>query len=437
MEEHLITLLIKVGVAASIASFGVRSTTVKKMLLREERTLAQRVSLALWFAGVFTPGVAIRVMTAGNYTALDLGLEGALLAGIVGGYMCGWFTGMLVSIPAMLHPGYGEFMSLPFYAAVGLGGGLLRDSALDKEDIWRFSPFPDVNLYRIFQHGRELRSALFHLYFSLGVVGTEFIRQILASAFPRRLFSLATWDDSWMLRCALYATTYFCITLPLKVWNSTRNEAQLEEKERLLMQARLESLASQINPHFLFNTLNSVSSLIRMNPEQARAMILRLSRIMRQRLRSQDHFAALREELDFIEDYLQIELVRFGGKLRVEKEIGPGTSEMFIPSMLLQPLVENCIKHGISSKIDGGTITLRARTANGRLIIRVEDDGVGIPEPELAAVLDKGIGVRNVNERLKVLYSGDYKMWIDSQPGRGTRIEIDLPARMSGFAAAG
>ena len=156
-------------------------------------------------------------------------------------------------------------------------------------------------------------------------------------------------------------------------------------------------------------------------------MILRLSRIMRGRLRSQDHFAPLREELEFIEDYLSIELVRFGEKLKVVKEIDPDTEDIAIPSMLLQPLVENCIKHGISSKIDGGRITLRTRAAAGRLTIGVEDDGVGIPESDLPNVLVKGIGVKNVNERLKVLYGSDYRMSIDSQLGRGTRIEIEIP----------
>src|ERR1019366_2396391 len=100
--------------------------------------------------------------------------------------------------------------------------------------------------------------------------------------------------DTPVLLAAVWASTYFCVTLPLKVWNNTRNEAKLEEQQRLLMQARLEALSSQINPHFLFNTLNSVSTLIRINPEQARSMLLRLSRIMRQRLRNQDHFAPLR-----------------------------------------------------------------------------------------------------------------------------------------------
>jgi two-component system LytT family sensor kinase len=233
-----------------------------------------------------------------------------------------------------------------------------------------------------------------------------------------------------------YVATYFCITLPLKVWNSTRNESKLEEQHRLLMQARLEALASQINPHFLFNTLNSVSTLIRLNPEQARTMVTQLARIMRRRLRNQEHFTPLREELDFIEDYLAIELVRFGDKLKVLKHIDPLASDMLVPSMLLQPLVENSIKHGISGKIEGGVITLRARRSNDRLVIEVEDDGVGIPESELSNILNKGVGVTNVKERLKVLYNQDYRMLIDSQPGRGTRIEIELPEMQVRLRAA-
>jgi two-component system LytT family sensor kinase len=431
VEEHLITLLVRIGVVTAIASFGVRSNAVKRMLQREERTLEQRVKLALWFAAIFAPGVAIRVVTH-SYFALDLALEGSLLAGITGGYVCGWLAAMLISIPAMFGH---ELLSLPFLAAVGLGGGLLRDSAADKEEVWRFSPFPDVNVYRVFQRGRELRSALFHTYFSVAVVGTEFLRELLGTAFPGGLFTIAHWGDPFLVLVATWASTYFCITLPLKVWANTRNEARLEEQQRLLMQARLDALASQINPHFLFNTLNSVSSLIRVSPEQARTMINRLARIMRGRLRNQDHFAPLREELDFVEDYLSIELVRFGDKLKVVKHIDPATLDLLVPSMLLQPLIENSIKHGISSKVGGGTITLQTSNLGGRLAVVVEDDGVGIPEAEMGGILSRGIGVSNVKERLQVLYRQDYRMTIDSQPGRGTRIEIEIPESRARLAA--
>jgi len=431
MEQYLITLLVKIGVVAAIASFGVRSNRIKRMLQREDRTLAQRFRLALWFIILFIPGVFIRIVTNDNYPALDLGLEGSLLAGITGGYFCGWVAGMAIAIPAMAHS---EFLSLPFFALAGLGGGLLRDSASDREDIWRFSPFPEVNFYRIFQPGREFRSALLHAYFTAGVLFTEVLRQILSTIFvPPRLFSLVHWGD-WLAQGMALLATYFCITLPLKVWNNTRTEAKLEDHQRLLMQARLEALSSQINPHFLFNTLNSISTLIRTNPEQARTMLARLSRILRRRLRNQDHFSPLRDELEFIEDYLSIELVRFGDKLRVVKDIDPSVLDVLVPSMLLQPLVENSIRHGLAAKVEGGTVTLRARRSGDRLLIQVEDDGVGIPEAELSGILNTGIGVSNVKERLKVLYNQDYRMLIDSQPGRGTRIEIEVPETQSRVA---
>ena len=430
MKDQLITLLVKVGVIAAIASFGVRSAAVKRLLLREERTLRQRIHLSLWFAGLFTPGEVIRLLSS-DYNALDLGLEGSLIAGLLGGYVSGMLSGILLSIPAMIR---GEYLSLPFYAATGLGGGLVRDSASNPDDVWRFSPFPDVNLYRIFEPGRELRSALFHAYFSATVVATELLRQLLGREFGNRqlLFTIVTWGDAPLLLLAAWFSTYFCITIPVKVWNSTRNEAKLEEQARLLLTARLETLSSQINPHFLFNTLNSIASLIRMNPERARTMVVQLARIMRRRLRSQDHFSPLRDELDFIGDYLAIELERFGDKLRVVREIDPPAADVPVPSMLLQPLVENSIKHGISNRIDGGTITLRARRAGQRLLIEVEDDGVGMPETIAEAPgNDTGIGVSNVRERLQVLYGQDYAMTIESEPGQGTRVRIEIPVESS------
>jgi two-component system LytT family sensor kinase len=428
VKDQLITLLVKVGVIAAIASFGVRSAAIRRMLLREERTLGQRVRLSLWFAGLFLPGEIIRILTP-DYSALDLGLEGSLLAGLMGGYVSGMLAGILLAVRPAFN---GEFLALPFYAAAGLGGGLLRDSASNPDDVWRFSPFPEVNLYRVFEPGREFRSALFHAYFSGAVLVTEFLRQALGQEFSGRLFAAATWGDPPLVRLAAYASTYFCITIPVKVWSSTRNEVRLEEQARLLLTARLETLASQINPHFLFNTLNSIASLIRVNPERARTMVVQLARIMRRRLRSQDHFSPLRDELDFIGDYLAIELERFGDKLRVVREIDPATADVLVPSMLLQPLVENSIRHGIAGKVDGGTITLRARRTGERLMIEVEDDGVGIPvvpESAPAATPGTGIGVSNVRERLHVLYNQDYSMVIESQPGCGTRILIEVPVQ--------
>ena len=430
MERHLVTLLVKLGVVASLASILARSNAVQRMLMREGRTLVQRLQLALWFSGIFAAGVATRVLIP-SYLAVDLGLEGSLLAGILGGYVTGLVSGILISIPAMIH---GELLSMPLLAAIGVLGGLLRDCAPDTEDIWRFSPFFDLNLYRFFKQ-RNYRRSAFHLLFLAVILFAEFLRLTFNHFFPGKIFAIQPENQHFLNLVAVYGTTLFAVVLPLKIWNNTRNENKLEEQQRLLMQARLQALASQINPHFLFNTLNSVSSLIRSDPQQARLMVLKLSRILRRLLRKHDNFSPLRDELDFIEDYLSIEVARFGEKLRFEKEIDAGSLDMLVPSMLLQPLIENCVKHGLSNKIEGGTIWLRTRLTDGRLYLVVEDDGVGIPEPKMAKLLEKGIGVSNVNERLKVLFGAGYRMWIDSQPGHGTRIEIEVPELQTNWAA--
>ena len=438
-DSYLVTLLVKLGVVASLASILVRWSTVKRMLMRESRTMAQRVKLSLWFSGVFGASVATRVVSR-SYQAVDLGLEGSLLAGLLGGYVTGLTSGILISIPAMIHH---EYLTMPLLAGLGVLGGLLRDCAADPEDIWRFSPFFDLNLWRFFRQRRFDRRTAFNFAFFIVILFAEFLRQTLGHAFGARtatrgpmIFYLHPDQPNLLMYAAVYVTTLFSVTLPIKIWNNTRNEGKLEEQQRHLIQARLEALTSQINPHFLFNTLNSVSSLIRTDPNQARVMVLKLSNILRRLLRKHENFSALREEISFIDDYLSIEVVRFGDKLRFEKEVDAETLEMLVPSMLLQPLIENCVKHGLSSKVEGGTIRLRSRRVDSRLLLSVEDDGVGIPESKLATLLEQGIGVSNVSERLKVLFGNDHRLHIDSQPGRGTRIEIEIPELQTTLVAA-
>jgi len=431
IEQLLVILLVKLAVAASLASILTRSQRFQRMLLREERTLAQRVQMAVVCAAIFGSGVAARVLTHDAYSAIDLGLEGSLVMGMLGGYVTGLLAGVLISIPAMFN---GELMSMPLLAAVGVLGGLLRDVAPDKEAIWKFSPFPDLSLWRMVRK-HDLRLPAFSLLCILAILLTELMRTAI-SRFPRgigvfalqqRWVPLAPWTVA-----AVYATTLFATVLPIKVWNSNRNEKKLEQQQLRLNEARLAALSRQINPHFLFNTLNSVTSLIRQDPEQARQVVYKLSNILRRLLRQQENLTPLREELSFIDDYLAIEMIRFGEKLRVVKDIDPVTLDMLVPSMLLQPLVENSIRHGLSSKVDGGTVKLRSRMLGDRLQILVEDDGVGIPESKLATLFEQGIGVNNVNERLKVLFGDDYKMWIDSRLGEGTSTGIELPEQVSG-----
>jgi two-component system LytT family sensor kinase len=190
----------------------------------------------------------------------------------------------------------------------------------------------------------------------------------------------------------------------------------------------VDALSSQINPHFLFNTLNTVSALIRLDPDTARGVVLKLSNILRRLLRKHETFVPLREELEFIDNYLDIEVARFGrDNLNIVKQLDDDTLETFVPSMLLQPIVENCLKHGLAPKLEGGKIQLRTTNRNGRLHIEIADNGVGISEEKMPHVYVEGIGLSNVRERLKVLYGADFNLQIDSRPGEGTVIRIDIP----------
>lgn len=433
-QQHLVILLVKLAVAASLASILIRFSAFKRVLMQEDRTLAQRIQLSFAFSALFGAGVATRVLSPA-YQAVDLGLEGSLLSGLVGGYVTGLLSGVLISIPAMLN---GELMSMALFAGIGVLGGLLRDVAPEKEDVWRFSPFFDLSIYRLLRKRQNLRRTAFHLVCLLVIVFSEIVRLSVARLFPAAgVFSLAQhWRGAGALTIvALYASTVLCVALPLMIWNNSRNEKKLESQQLLLNEARLAALMRQINPHFLFNTLNSVSSLIRTNPEQARNVVYKLSSILRRLLRKTDGLSPLREELAFIDNYMAIELVRFGDKLKFIKEIDPDTLDRLVPGMLLQPLIENSIRHGLSAKVDGGMIRVRSRVVEGRLHVLVEDDGVGIPEAKLATLFEQGIGVSNVNERLKVLFGTSYRMWIESKPGEGTRTGIEIPEVQTTLAA--
>jgi len=149
-------------------------------------------------------------------------------------------------------------------------------------------------------------------------------------------------------------------------------------------------------------------------------------------LRKHETFVPLREELQFIDDYLDIEVARFGREnLEIVKHVDHAAMEAFVPSMLLQPIVENCLKHGLAPKLGGGKIELRTASSDGRLRIEIEDNGVGISEEKLPHVYVEGMGLSNVRERLRVLYGTEFHLDIQSRPGEGTVIQIEIPELVS------
>src|ERR1700691_495629 len=434
----LVNLLIKLGVAAALSSALVRSKEFKSLIFRERRATRYKIYLALWMAIPIGLGVWIRCSVK-SFIAGDLSLETALLLGVIGGRLSGGLGGALISMPAVF---YGEWATMPLNVFAGIVAGQLRQVAPEQEDILSFSPFIDLTLYRIIRRNLP-RPRVFdwQVAFFVTIVGLRLLQTEIWRFWPSSIFSLESpelWAgangtlNGYLVESAIYLTVVMVVGTELKIFNSVRIQAKLEEQERLLLQARMAALQNQINTQFLVNTLHSISSLVRFDPDTAREMILKLATILRRLLHSTDSFVALREEVEFIDNYLDIEVVRFGpDKLKVVKDLDPLSLEAMVPSMLLQPLVENCIKHGLSPKVEGGSITLRSRVIKSRLVVGVQDDGVGMGAAQLLVHPDGfgggGIGMANVAERLKVLYGDAAKMIIENREGGGTLIRLRLP----------
>src|SRR3954470_18974645 len=420
----LTTLVVKVAIVAVLSTMLVRFPWFRRILLTEKRDWPERLIFAASLGVPLTAGVVARLLI--NYDAADLTLAGSFLAGLLAGPYAGAIVGSVVGIPPLIA---GEFIALPFAIGCGFAGGGLREIC-PKEAIWHFSPLFFTDLHRhVWRLVRRFQIDWVVILLA-APTGLEIIRQTLGNHFgEKRIFYLAPPEHSaWPLFYALIIlATVLCVAIPIKIWNSARIEHRLQEQEKLLMAARVEALASQINPHFLFNTLTSISSLIRSQPETARMLIVKLSGLLRRLLRSQEHFVTLRQELEAIDEYLDIEAVRFGSKLRIEKTLSADTLDIVVPSMLLQPLVDNSIKHGLSPKIGEGRITIRSTRENGHTIIDVIDNGVGVAANHINRVNAGGIGLRNVNERLRVIYGANYQLQLDSVPGEGTCARIVIP----------
>jgi len=422
-KDLLFTLLLKVGVASSIAALLARWNTFRRVLFTEERDPDQKLKLMLFMTPPLIVGVTLRLVGF-QYQFADGSLEGAFLMGLLGGRVVGPIGGAIITIPALMAH---EWLAMPAASAAGLLGGLIRQAIPNKEDLWNFGPFTFLNIPRAvvrFVRRAELSWEMLPL---MACVGLELVRVVLVKATkPQWLFAVDARWDWWQILVVI--ATLMSVAAPLKIWNNTRVEMNLERHQQLLLKARMDALSRQINPHFLFNTLNTVTALIRLDPDAARGVVLKLGNILRRLLRKHETFVPLREELEFIDNYLDIEVARFGkDNLEIVQQIDYAALEAFVPSMLLQPIVENCLKHGLAPKIGGGKIELRTTNTDGRLRIEIEDNGVGISEEKLPHVYVEGIGLSNVRERLRVLYGTDFQLDIQSRPDEGTVIRIEIP----------
>lgn len=249
---------------------------------------------------------------------------------------------------------------------------------------------------------------------------------VLESEFPEISFSFIInhfyWNSLiyWLIMGVYWVKDYYN-ELKEQELKSTRLERNLTE-------ARLQSLQDRLHPHFLFNALNTISAYMEKDAKTARRMIANLADLLRFSLdHTNNHKISLAQELSFLDSYLEIEQMRFKDQLTVHKTVDPDVMEVQVPSFILQPLVENAIRHGINPRNAPGRVEIRIKPHNGQLHIEVKDDGVGLPEGWIING-HSGVGIANTMERLNEMYRQEHHFSINNRPGnKGVVVDINIP----------
>jgi two-component system, LytTR family, sensor kinase len=261
-------------------------------------------------------------------------------------------------------------------------------------------------------------SVVFGLVPRNALSGTEMLRSILDPMF------LWTWIIYWLVLGGLLARRYHQQFLS--------SELRAERLERLSTQAKLHSLRLQLDPHFLFNALNTISAQVESEPKLARRMIEHLGDLLRRTIETKDRLEVqLSEELALLEHYLAIQRIRFAGRLRFDSNIENGVEGAIVPALILQPLVENAIRHGLSRRAAGGRVIVSARRADDVLLLQVEDDGDGLP-PDWTIETGEGVGLSVTRQRILAAYGNEAAFEMRPRTGGGTMVLVRLPFRLTG-----
>jgi hypothetical protein len=255
-------------------------------------------------------------------------------------------------------------------------------------------------------------------------------RPTLLGSIQRQFLFAYEWEV--LLYASVVAASH-AVRLSSEVRARELGEARLESR---IVEARLEALQRQLHPHFLFNTLNTVVGLLRQDPAGAEAMIVRLGDLLRVVFRSRaDHQVRLTREIELTEQYLAIQRIRFGGTLVFTRDVEPDAAEALVPVLLLQPIVENSVKHGFSRRGGRGTIHVTVARRGTSLVVGVSDDGVG-PAGIDVRELNEGIGLTNTRARLEHLYPNAHSLRFEGHPGHGFHVSIELPWTVEADAEA-
>ena len=217
--------------------------------------------------------------------------------------------------------------------------------------------------------------------------------------------------------------------------------AELDSSRQRAVEAELRFLRAQISPHFIYNALTAIESYVRSDPDRARELLIGFAEFIRYTFRSHGQFATLADELRLIDTYLDLERARFGDRVDVMLRVAPEVLSVTVPSLILQPLVENAVKHGLEGKGVSGRVTIVMEDADTEARILIEDDGVGIDPSRLRRLLaghsgEDGVGLRNVDERLRAFFGDEYGLEFETNPGAGTKVTVRVPKFKAGVRAA-
>jgi two-component system, LytTR family, sensor kinase len=336
---------------------------------------------------------------------------------------------------------FGLIMANQFYMQAELSGRpasweTVLKHGLFEAFLWALATFAIFWLARRFplERGRMLPGITVHL---VGAVVLSLARVVVMVEMSRRVGWLGerSYDRqfwSWFHHYILYYVLLLGIAHALLYHGRFRERERAAERLAAgLTEARLQALKMQLQPHFLFNTLNAVSALIPAEAKPARRMVARLGDLLRISLEHEEtQEVTLREELAFLEPYLEIEKARLEERLSIVMRIAPETLNARVPHLVLQPLVENAIRHGIASRIEPGTVEISATCgADGRFLhLEVRDDGPGVERGNQPRTR-RGIGLANIQSRLEQLYAGEHRFELDTHPEGGVVVRISLPFR--------
>ena len=402
-QNFLLILLLRIGFMAALASLLVALRPFREVVRGERTVPVWRMARVLLEAAVLGAGIMARISISS--LASDLSMEGAFLIGWVHGPL----VGLLVGLGLGLLEGWGgHWIALAYLPLVAMAAGQLS---------FRFH---DAAMWTAGMRSGDRKiasdTAICIIVLTVLVIVWLFLGLFDAAPEMPHINGLLTFAGATL-------GAVISVVVPLYIWRGFRMEAELEKRTRQMDKVRMESLMERFRPHFLFNTLSTIVSLMRTDVEGARNMTLKLAGLLRRSMNEGEGFVPLKEEMRFARDYLDIEYIRHGDRLKIIESIEEKTLDTAVPRMILQPLLENAILHGIDPKVEGGTVTIKARKSGDFLRITVADDGLGIDDPPR-----EGIGLGNLRARLDTAY-GPYKarLEIEGDSETGTRAILWIP----------